>query len=176
MKDMMQLVEPLIPALRRYARALMRDRSAADDLVQDCLERTISRWNQRRPDGDARTWIFTILHNLAINELKRNSRRGRHLPIADIDETAFASPASQEDGLLQQDLLKRVAALPEEQRSVLLLISVEDLSYAEAAAVLGIPVGTVMSRLSRARERLLEATNEASAETLKRTPILRRVK
>lgn len=74
--DMMRLVEPLIPALRRYARALLRDAVAADDLVQDCLERVIGRWHQHRADGNARTWVFTILHNLAVNRLKQSARRG----------------------------------------------------------------------------------------------------
>ena len=78
MKDMMRLVEPQITALRRYARALLRDRSAADDLVQDCLERAIGHWHQRRPDGDARTWLFAILHNLAVSGMRRRTRRGGH--------------------------------------------------------------------------------------------------
>src|ERR1700743_2233494 len=84
--DMMVLIEPMIPALPRYARALLRDRSLADDLVQDCLERAITRWHQRRPDGDARTWVFTILHNLAINQQRRTTRRGPHVPIEDASD------------------------------------------------------------------------------------------
>src|ERR1700709_7156 len=71
MTDMMRLIEPLIPALRRYARALLRNPTDADDLVQDCLERAVSRWHQRRADGDARTWMFTILHNLAISRFRQ---------------------------------------------------------------------------------------------------------
>src|SRR5258707_5324281 len=81
MNDMQRLIEQLIPPLRRYARALMKDRAAADDLVQDCLERAISRWHQRRADGNARTWIFTILHNLAINRFRQTVFRGKHLPL-----------------------------------------------------------------------------------------------
>ncbi len=154
MRDMMLLVEPLIPGLRRYARALLRDASAADDLVQDCLERAISRWHQRRPDGDARTWMFTILHNLAMNRLRQNKRRGQHIALEDAAEATLGQPATQEAGLHQTDIVNAVERLPEEQRVVLLLISVEDMSYAEAAKTLGVPLGTVMSRLSRARERL----------------------
>ncbi len=154
MRDMMLLVEPLIPGLRRYARALLRDASAADDLVQDCLERAINRWHQRRPDGDARTWMFTILHNLAMNRLRQSKRRGQHIPLEDAAEAALGQPAAQEAGLHQGAIVEAVERLPEEQRTVLLLVSVEDLSYAEAAKALGVPVGTVMSRLSRARERL----------------------
>src|SRR5258708_23094596 len=77
MADMAHLIEPVIPALRRYARTFVRDAAAADDLVQDTLERAISRWHQRRSDGETRTWLFTILHNLAVNHLRRAARRGR---------------------------------------------------------------------------------------------------
>ena len=153
MKDMLVQVEPLIPALRRYARALMRDRTTADDLVQDCLERAVSRWHQRR-DGSVRAWLFTILHNLAITQFRQATSRGRHMPIVDAGEQELVSAAAQEQGLIYQDVLRKLARLPEEQRAVLLLVAVEDLSYADAAKVLGVPVGTVMSRLSRARERL----------------------
>ena len=153
MKDMLVQVEPLIPALRRYARALMRDRAAADDLVQDCLERAVSRWHQRR-DGSVRAWLFTILHNLAVTQFRQATARGRHMPIDEAGEQELVSAAAQEQGLIFQDVLSKLAKLPEEQRAVLLLVAVEDLSYADAAEVLSVPVGTVMSRLSRARERL----------------------
>ena len=154
MDDLTALIEPLIPSLRRYARALLRDATAADDLVHDCLERAIGRWHQRRADGDARTWMFAILHNLAINRLRQAARRGRHVALDDAGAVAIARPATQEDQLRHGDLLRALAMLPDDQRSVLLLVSVEDLSYAEAARVLDVPIGTVMSRLSRARERL----------------------
>ena len=85
MKDMLLEVEPLIPALRRYARALVRNRADADDLVQDCLERAVSRWYQRR-DGGVRAWLFTILHNLAINQFRRSATRGRHVTIDETNE------------------------------------------------------------------------------------------
>ena len=153
MDDMLHQVEPLIPALRRYARALVRDRASADDLVQDCLERAVSRWHQRR-DGDLRAWLFTILHNLAVNQFRRTASRGRHVPIDETNEDSFGEAASQEQKLVYQDALAKLARLPADQRAVLLLVAVEDLSYAEAAKVLDIPLGTVMSRLSRARERL----------------------
>lgn len=152
----MRLVEPLIPQLRRYARSMFQNQAEADDLVQDCLLRVIDRWHQRRVDGNARTWVFTILHNLSINYLKQKARRGQHVNLEDAADGAFAYPASQEAHLSHRDLQKSLAALPEEQRSVLLLVTVEDLSYAETARVLGIPLGTVMSRLSRARERLMK--------------------
>jgi RNA polymerase sigma factor (sigma-70 family) len=157
MKVMTLLIEPLIPALRRYAHGLMRDRATADDLVQDCLERAISRWHQRREGNDPRSWIFTILHNLAINRMRQKQRRGPHIPLEDADEGSLALAPSQEEGLRHDDLMRALDGLPEDQRVLLLLISVEDLSYAEAANVLNIPIGTVMSRLARARERLRRA-------------------
>jgi RNA polymerase sigma factor (sigma-70 family) len=162
MDDMLHQVEPLIPALRRYARALMRDRAGADDLVQDCLERAVSRWYQRR-DGDVRAWLFTILHNLAVNQFRKAASRGRHVAIDETNEDSFGEAASQEQKLIYQDVLAKLARLPEDQRAVLLLVAVEDLSYAEAAKVLGIPVGTVMSRLSRARERLQQELEGGAA-------------
>jgi RNA polymerase sigma factor (sigma-70 family) len=157
MEVMTLLIEPLIPALRRYARGLMRDRATADDLVQDCLERAISRWHQRREDNDPRSWIFTILHNLAINRMRQKQRRGPHIPLEDADLGSLALAPPQDEGLLHDDLMRALDGLHEDQRALLLLISVEDLSYAEAAHVLKIPIGTVMSRLARARERLRRA-------------------
>jgi RNA polymerase sigma factor (sigma-70 family) len=175
MEDMIRVIELLIPALRRYARALLRDRAAADDLVQDCLERAIGRWHQRRADGDPRTWMFAILHNLAMTRLHRAAGRPAHIGIDEADEAGLAVSARQEDRLRYQDLLGKVARLPDEQRTVLLLVTVEELSYAETAKVLDIPVGTVMSRLSRARERLLGMMSDIARPRPGR-PYLRSVK
>lgn len=157
MRDLLPLVEPLIPRLRRYARSLTRDRASADDLVQDCLERVVSRWGQRRPDADVRAWAFTILHNLAVNRVRNDARRGTQVNLDEVDEGALATRPTQEGGLHHADLVRALDTLPTEQRSVLLLVSVEDLSYAEVASVLDIPIGTVMSRLARAREKLARA-------------------
>src|ERR1700740_3366726 len=139
MADMAHLIEPVIPALRRYARTFVRDAAAAGDLVQDTLERAISRWHQRRSDGDARTWLFTILHNLAVNRLRQTARRGPMLPLTDVEESDVGTRSTQEDRLRQQDILAALNRLPDEQRSVLLLVSVEDLSYADTARVLNVP-------------------------------------
>lgn len=173
MDEMKRLVEPLIPALRRYARALMRDLTAADDLVQDCLERAVAHWEQRRQDGDVRSWLFSILHNLAVNQMRQAARRGRHDSIDSADEVTLAHPPTQEAPLLQRDIIKALATLPEEQRSVLLLVSVEELSYAEVARILDIPMGTVMSRLARAREKLREAMNGGNVVRLDPTAFRR---
>lgn len=160
MVDMAAGIEPVIPALRRYARALTKDVSSADDLVQDCLERAVSRWAQRRPDSEVKSWLFTILHNLAVNQFRQNKRRGTHVPIDDAGDGAVARPPSQEDGMRHRELVAKLDALPDEQRDVILLVSVEGLSYAQTAQVLGVPIGTVMSRLSRGRERLLRSISE----------------
>ena len=174
MADMAHLIEPVIPSLRRYARTFVRDPGAADDLVQDTLERAIGRWHQRRSDSDTRTWLFTILHNLAVNHLRRTARRGRELPLDDAGESDVAVPSTQEDALRRDDILEAVGQLPEDQRSVLLLVSIEDVTYAEAARILDIPIGTVMSRLTRARARLLKLLEEQGKAASGR-PRLRRV-
>lgn len=169
----------MVPALRRYARALLHDPDAADDLVQDCLERVVSRWHQRRQGDDTRQWVFAIAHNLAVDQLRRQTRRGPHLAIDDVDEGEMITAGAQEARVQHGELLHFLGMLPEEQRSVLLLVSVEDLSYAEAAAVLGIPVGTVMSRLSRGREKLLRAMNGEPMDrgsSAQASPVLRRLK
>ncbi|SDV47299.1 sigma-70 family RNA polymerase sigma factor [Chitinasiproducens palmae] len=173
--DMLALIEPVIPALRRYARALLRDVAAADDLVQDCLERAIGRWDQRRADGDARAWMFSILHNLAMTRLRRAAERPTHLALDGVADAHLTVPATQEDTLRVRDLLAALAALPDEQRTVLLLVGVESLSYAETATVLDVPIGTVMSRLSRGRERLARLMS-ADTVTESAPAHLRRVK
>jgi RNA polymerase sigma factor (sigma-70 family) len=174
MADMAHLIEPFIPSLRRYARTFVRDPGAADDLVQDTLERAIGRWHQRRSDADVRAWLFTILHNLAANHLRRAARRGRELPLDDAGESVVAMPSTPEDALRHDDILTAVGQLPDEQRSVLLLVSIEDVCYAEAAHILDIPIGTVMSRLARARARLLKLLDEQGKPASAR-PNLRRV-
>ncbi|MGD0633899.1 MAG: sigma-70 family RNA polymerase sigma factor [Beijerinckiaceae bacterium] len=166
MSDIERLLEPMIPALRRYSRALLRDQSASDDLVQDCLERAIAHWGQRRTDGNPRAWVFAILQNLFKTRMRRIANRAPDVALEDADESAIAVAAPQVKQLLYKETLGALAKLPEDQRAVLLLVAVEDLSYAEAAKVLGVPIGTVMSRLSRARERLLAlTTGEARPDT-----------
>ena len=169
-------LEPLIPALRRYASAMLRDRDLADDLVQDCLERAIGQWDSRRQEENTRQWVFAIAHNLIANRLRQQARRGTHLDIADVAESALMVPAPQEHRVRHGELMAALAALPEEQRSVLLLVSVEELSNAEAARALGIPIGTVMSRLSRGRERLQRALDGEVVAAPGGTTPLRRMK
>src|SRR5689334_8388 len=165
--DQALLLEEQIPALRRYAFALVRDHDAADDLVQDCLERALSRWYLRRAEGDLRAWLFTILRNLYINAYRARKRRGVGVAI---DEAQSSIAPEQEAGLQARDVLAAIDQLSEEQKSLLLLVGVEDLSYEQAARVLAIPIGTVMSRLFRARQRLRILMEDG------RAPLLRRIK
>jgi RNA polymerase sigma factor (sigma-70 family) len=149
MNEAQRLVE-LIPRLRRYARALVGDRATADDLVQDTLERAWSKLHLYRRGTDLRAWLFTVMHNVHVNRV----RAARATDPLDDEAPELAQRASQGDALLVRDLDRAIARLPAEQRAVLLLVTLEEMSYDEVARTLGIPIGTVMSRLSRAREKL----------------------
>lgn len=140
-----------LPRLRRYARALVGERAAADDLVQDTLERAWTRAAQWRPGGSLRAWLFGIMHNLRVDQLRRPGLVTR--PLGD-EDFELPTRATQADGLEIDDLDAALARLPEEQRAVLLLVAIEEMRYEDVAATLGIPLGTVMSRLARGRERL----------------------
>lgn len=159
-----------IPHLRRYARALLGDRARAEDLVQDCLERAWSRFHLWREGSNLRTWLFTIMHNLHANSARTAARRPQTVPM---DESSVVAPtrAAQEDGLELASIDAALATLSDEQRQVILLVGLEEMSYQEAAAVLGVPIGTVMSRLHRGRERLRQILTGAGG-----TAALRRVK
>jgi RNA polymerase sigma-70 factor (ECF subfamily) len=149
MSDAQSLIE-LIPRLRRYARALVGERAAADDLVQDTLERAWSKLHLYRRGTDLRAWLFTVMHNVHVNRL----RAARPTDPLEDEMPELAQRATQGDALVVRDLERAVATLPVAQRQVLLLVALEDLSYEETARVLEIPIGTVMSRLARAREKL----------------------
>ena len=166
--SVMASMEACIPALRRYAWALLRDRQEADDLVHDCLLRALDRLHTRRTDAELRPWLFAIMHNLFVSRTRRARVRSGTERLDGWHEATLGHPPGQEDHLRWKDLLHAVGELPEDQRAVLLLVSVEDLSYAEAARVLDIPIGTVMSRLSRARERLRRITEGEPAIPLRR--------
>ena len=140
-----------IPRLRRYARALTGRADAADDLVQDTLQRALEKWRLWQRERDLRPWLFSIMHNLHVD----GRRRDRHIDFRDDDDLPLPSQrADQTDALELRDLERMLALLPLDQREVLLLVGLEELSYSEVARALKIPQGTVMSRLSRARTRL----------------------
>ncbi|MGE0874373.1 MAG: RNA polymerase sigma factor [Burkholderiales bacterium] len=140
----------VIPRLRRYARALTGERISADDLVQDTLERAWRKMHLFRTGTDLRAWLFTVMHNVYVNQV----RTGRLAVVDGEDLAEIPERAGEADGLAMRDLDRAIACLPDEQREVLLLVALEDMTYDEAARALDVPIGTVMSRLSRAREKL----------------------
>jgi RNA polymerase sigma-70 factor (ECF subfamily) len=146
-------IEALIPRLRRYARALVRDPVAADDLVQDCLARALGKIHQWREGTDLRAWLFTILHNQHISRARRIARERDNIELQKSDPDLALSP-DQTARLELRDLERAIAKLSEEQRAVILLTGLEGMGYDEIASVLNLPVGTVRSRLSRGRETL----------------------
>ena len=147
--DIISLLEPL----RRYARALTRDETQADDLVQDALVRAYERRASFRTGGNLRGWLLSILHNSFVDGRRHLAAEARYAEhIGAILETAI--PAEQESKVRLQQVQAAFMGLPDEQRAALHLVAIEGLSYQEAAAALGVPVGTLMSRLGRARAAL----------------------
>lgn len=162
-----------IPDLRRYARALTGDAWAADDLVQDTLERACERWKLWAAGSDLRAWLFTLMHNLFVDGARRAVRQqAQRVDIEDVANELVGSPGAPEQAL---DLQRCLLRLPPEQREVLLLVTLQDLGYEDVARVTGVPIGTVMSRLSRARARLRELMDGRGPEAAT-APALRRLK
>lgn len=156
MDQFLDQVEACVPALRRYARALTRNIDLADDLVQDCLERAIARRGLFRPTGPVRAWLFTILLNLYRNALRSSRRRGEMVDIDTVPEPS--TPAPQPGHIALAEMARAIDTLSLEQKEALLLVALEGLPYQEAADILDIPLGTLMSRLGRARAALRIAT------------------
>lgn len=152
---------PHVGALRRYARLLTGDAARADDLVQDTLERACVKWSLWRPGTALRAWLLTLMHNLHANQRRDHRHDDACVSLEPALEPGHDPTRRLGDRL---DLQRALAALPPDARAVLLLVTVEEYSYAEAAEILGVPVGTVMSRLHRARERLrLQLEGDAPA-------------
>jgi len=152
MNEFGRLLEKEIPRLRRYAFALTRNTSRADDLVQNTLVRAIAKQRCWQCGTNLRAWLFTLLHNQNVNGVRRSAREGA----VEFDDTwpfptAATDPAA---GLSLRDLDRALARIPQERRQVILLIGLEDISYKEAATILDVPIGTIRSRLSRGRESL----------------------
>lgn len=150
MTEIHKRIEAEIPRLRRYARALVRDVVGADDLVQECLTRALSKLDLWREGTDLRAWLFTILHNQYVNHVRRSVRTGAPIQFDDA-APQLSQPANQEKRLELRDLDRALGELPADQRAVILLVGLEGMPYADVGAMLGIPVGTVRSRLSRGR-------------------------
>jgi RNA polymerase sigma-70 factor, ECF subfamily len=153
MNDFGRLVEAQIPRLRRYARALTRDVIYANDLLQDCLILAIAKQHLWQPGTDLRAWLFTLLHNQYVSNVRRSAREGDKVPIEHA-EPALTIQSNAIDVLLLRDLERALGKLVPEQRQVILLIGLEGLHYDEVASLLDIRVGTVRSRLSRGRDQL----------------------
>jgi len=153
MSDFAQGIAAEIPRLRRYARALTRDSSRADDLVQSCLARAIGNAHLWEPGTDLRAWLFTILHNQHVNDVRRSVREGVSVAVDEVAPVLSIAPNAGA-ALELRDLDRAIATLPEEQRQVILLVGLEGMHYEEVARIVGVPIGTVRSRLSRGRETL----------------------
>jgi RNA polymerase sigma-70 factor (ECF subfamily) len=172
--DIHRSIEAEIPRLRRYARALARDAAAADDLVQDCLARALGKLHLWQQGTDLRAWLFTILHNQYVNQVRRSVREGAAVALSETEPLLTRAP-QQGKRLALRDLERAMAKLPEEQRSVILLVGLEGMRYEEVAEVLGVPVGTIRSRLSRGREalrRLMGIVPDRQAELIMADPAL----
>lgn len=151
MDDICKLIEAEIPRLRRYARALLRDKDRADDLVQDTMLRALTKIHLFQRGTDLRAWLFTMLHNQYVNSVRRAVRQGQTFTA---EKVHLATPATQVAGLELRDLERAIQRLPEEQRTMLLLVGLEGMRYEEVAQITGVPIGTVRSRISRGREAL----------------------
>ena len=166
MADTHRDIEAEIPRLRRYARALTRDPNTADDLVQDCLARALGKLHLWQEGTDLRAWLFTILHNQYVNHIRRAVREGAAVGLSE-NEPLLSRGPQQGKRLELRDLERAIVKLPEEQRSVILLVGLEGMRYEEVAAVLDVPVGTVRSRLSRGREALRRLTGAVPSEEVR---------
>lgn len=153
----------VMPHLRRYARALTLNLDAADELVQDCLERALNKFHLLKDETRLRAWLFTVMLNIFRNQLRR-SRSGPRLVELDDEQIPASADAGMDQGAEVRMVLALLGKLPADQREVLTLVALEEVSYQQAAEILEVPIGTVMSRLARARERLrsmMDAGNPA---------------
>lgn len=163
-------IEEAIPSLRRYASALLGSRQDAADLLHDCLVSALANIKPRMTEHEVRPWLFTILRNRFISDRRRVASRGTTIGLGTADALMPATAPVQEQRLWMHELSRSLAALPKDQREVFLLVTLEGFDYAEVAAMLDIPLGTVMSRLSRARDHLRDSMDGRTC------PALRRVK
>jgi len=164
-----RLIIEQIPRLRRYARALTGNAHAAEDLVQDCLERAWNKFHLWQTGTNMRAWMFTIMHNIHVNQVRKAVSRPTVVTLNDWTDDRGVKPV-QEKRVEVRNVGAALERLPEEQRAVVLLVGLEELSYQEVAKILGIPMGTVMSRLSRGREKLrglLEENGVVPRDTVK---------
>jgi RNA polymerase sigma-70 factor (ECF subfamily) len=143
-----------LPYLRRFARALCGDAALADDLVQDCVERALNKQHLYDAARPLRAWLYAILRNIHVSQWRKASMGGVPKPLEDMENFEGAIAPEQEQNLNISTITQALDLLPLQQREVLVMVALEELSYKEAADISGVPIGTVMSRLSRARESL----------------------
>jgi RNA polymerase sigma-70 factor (ECF subfamily) len=151
-----------IPRLRRYARALLRDRDASDDLVQDCLERALLRIDNWQTGENPRRWLFTIMHHLFVDQVRKTKRRAEVVMLTLEDSEALSSPAEQHESIASREIMDALQSISPDRRAALLMVGIEGFSYAEAATMLGVPAGTLMSRIARGREELRGLLDDVS--------------
>lgn len=160
-------LENHIASLRRYARALLRNADDAEDLVQEALARALARADTFQAGTNLRAWLFTILHNVHVNRIRSRAAQAEEVPMETVEAYLSTAPR-QEDRVELREMQRAIDALPDDQRKVLLLVGLEGMKYDEVAKVLEIPIGTVMSRLSRAREAIRARLNKESGIPLRR--------
>lgn len=170
MDEVKWLIAREIPRLRRYALSLTGEPEAADDLVQDAVERAIRKRHLWKRHGSIRGWLYRVLYNVFLNQSAQRNRTRRQVALEDMP-FALSEPARQEHRLMYKDVAAAMRALPDEQRAAIALTALEGFSYDEAAQILGVPIGTLRSRLFRGRDKLRELYVETP-----RTVPLRRVK
>ena len=151
-----------IPRLRRYARSLLRDRDSADDLVQDCLERALLRLDNWQTGESPRKWLFTIMHHLFIDQMRKANRRGGASMLPLEAGEVQAAPAEQVGNVAAREIIDALQAISPDRRAALTMVAIEGFSYAEAAEILGVPAGTLMSRIARGREELRGLLEDAA--------------
>ncbi|TPI38802.1 RNA polymerase sigma factor [Mesorhizobium sp. B3-1-6] len=151
-----------IPRLRRYARSLLRDRDSADDLVQDCLERALVRLDNWQTGESPRRWLFTIMHHLFIDQMRKVNRRGEAAILPLEAGEAQSAPADQVETIASREIMDALQAISPDRRAALVMVAIEGFSYAEAANILGVPAGTLMSRIARGREELRGLLEDSS--------------
>lgn len=159
-----------IPYLRRYARGLTQNASDADDLVQNCLMRAITKIDRFEEGTNLRAWLFTILHNIFIDGFRKKRRAREAYETTEAVQKGMFTPSNQFRRVQVTDVETALANLPATQRSTLLLIALENLTYEEVARITGVPVGTVRSRLSRARHALIQMVDGLNIYEMQSAP------
>lgn len=157
-----------LPHLRRFSRALVGDAAVADDLVQDCLERALIKSHLYDPARPLRAWLYAVLRNLYISGLRRDRRSAVVKSVDDLTDGEGSTPADQEERLSAVLIAEALDRLPQQHREVIVLVALEEMSYRDAAEITGVPIGTVMSRLSRARGSLQQILEDRGHTVLRR--------